>query len=64
MKNESSTDRILRIVAGIILIFLAMYSAGIIQIILYIIAAVLLITGITGFCLLYKLLGVKTNKNA
>lgn len=62
MANESSTDRVLRLIAAIIFFFLATYSAGILQIILYIVAAILLITGITGFCLLYKLLGINTRR--
>lgn len=61
-QNESSTDRIIRIVIGIIALGIGLYSlTSIAQTIAYIIGAVLLITGLIGFCGLYALLGMSTS---
>lgn len=61
-KNESMVDRIIRIIIGIILIYLGWVtlSNNLWGIILDIIGIILIITGLTGYCHLYKLLGMKT----
>lgn len=56
-KNEGNLDRIIRIVLGLVL-FAVAYLQNINW--LYIIALVSLVTGLTGFCGLYKLLGINT----
>jgi len=62
-KNESGMDRVIRLVLAVVLILIAMYAlSGWLMVLLYILAAVLLITGLTGFCALYDLLGINTNK--
>jgi uncharacterized membrane protein len=61
-QNESKVDRTIRGVLGLMLLLLAYNSAGITSIILYVIAAVLIITAITGFCALYKLFNFSTAK--
>jgi hypothetical protein len=61
MKNESSTDRIIRVIAAVVIFIIALFTTGIIQIVLYVLAAIMLFTAITGFCLLYKLLGINTD---
>ncbi len=59
--NEGTTDRIVRIVLG-----LALFIGGFIwlsggwQIATYVAGAISIVTGITGFCGLYKLLGINT----
>ena len=63
IQNENKTDRIVRFILGLILGFIAYsYSAGSIQLALYLLAAILLITAVTGFCLIYKLLGISSLK--
>ncbi len=62
--NESGTDRVIRIILGVILIILGWFvldhnTPGVI---LYIIGIILVTTGITGVCGLYKLLGISTKK--
>lgn len=60
-RNESTADRAVRAIAGIILLILALTVAGAPwNWVLGIIGAVLLITGAVGFCPLYRLLGVST----
>lgn len=58
--NEGPLDRVIRIVLGIILITSGFFVSGILSIILWVIGAILLLTGITGFCGLYLLLGINT----
>jgi len=59
--NEGSVDRAVRIVVGLVALFLAYSSlTGVVQIIAYIIGVIALITGIVGFCGLYAVLGINT----
>ena len=62
--NESSVDRIIRVVVGIAL--LALGWGGIVTggfgVFLKVIGFVPLLTGIVGFCPLYSLFKVGTNK--
>jgi hypothetical protein len=62
--NESGLDRIIRVVVGIVL--LALYFTGSVAgglgILFVVLGAVLLITGAIGFCPLYALLKIRTNK--
>jgi hypothetical protein len=62
--NESVLDRIIRVIVGIV--FLALYFTGTVTgtlgIVLIVLGAVLLLTGVVGFCPLYKLLKINTNK--
>ena len=55
--NESGLDRTLRIILGIVLLglYLLGYVGGTLGIVLVILGAIALITGIVGFCPLYKL---------
>jgi hypothetical protein len=63
--NESGLDRVVRIVLGIVLFVL--YFTGILSgtsgIISLIVGAILFITGAVGFCPLYALLKIRTNKS-
>lgn len=58
-KNEGTVDRIVRGVAGVVGIGVAVALGGAWWI-LGAVGAVLLVTGVTGFCGLYTLLGVST----
>ena len=62
--NEGRTDRIIRIVLGIVLLVLgiAVIATGWLEWIVVALGAILLITGIVGFCPLYALLKLNTNK--
>ncbi len=59
--NESKTDRMIRIILGVILLIMGI---AINAWWLIVIAAIALITGIIGFCLLYAILGINTCKTA
>lgn len=62
-QNEGLLDRIIRIVIGVVLLLVGMYLlTGVGQTIVLIISAVALITGAVGFCGLYAILSISTNK--
>lgn len=62
-RNENSIERIIRIVLGVVLLYIG-YSmlSGLTQNLVYILGGLALFTGITGFCAIYTLLGISTIK--
>jgi hypothetical protein len=62
--NMSGLDRILRAIFGIV--FFVLYFTGVLSgtlgVVLLAVGALLLITGLFGFCPLYALLKIRTNK--
>jgi len=61
-KNEGTWDRVMRFLLAFIAFFWAYSMTGTWAIVLYVVAAIALITSLTGFCGLYKLLGINTLK--
>lgn len=66
--NESSLDRFVRLVLGSGLLIYGLFGLGGLAghttgIIAAVVGGVFLFTAATGFCALYKLLGIKTCKN-
>jgi len=65
-QNEGTVDRVIRIILGVILIgggFYAKYNIPNtlwISITSWIVGGISLITGLTGFCGLYAIFGIKT----
>jgi uncharacterized RDD family membrane protein YckC len=56
--NEGPIDRIIRIALGVALLALGVFVVkGTLGIVLDVVGAIALITGVTGFCLLYRLFG-------
>ena len=64
--NESGLDRLIRVIAGVALLtlYFTQVVTGGLGIALVIIGALLLITGAVGFCPLYGLLKIQTNKKS
>jgi hypothetical protein len=62
--NEGTTDRIIRLILGIVLILIGWPVLGnnTLGIVFDVIGVILLITGITGFCAIYRVLGINTIK--
>lgn len=59
--NESSLDRIIRAVLGIVLFALTFTMlTGIWQIVAGVLGVVMLVTAAVGFCPLYKIVGMST----
>jgi uncharacterized membrane protein HdeD (DUF308 family) len=65
-KNEGSADRVIRVIAGIILIGLAVYFMNSwalwAVIVVGVIGLIALITGIIGYCSLYTVCKINTLK--
>lgn len=61
-RNESTVDRIIRAIIGIALLVFGFIIGGTLQWIMIAAGAVALFTAVTGFCGLYKLLGISTYK--
>ncbi|WP_343671146.1 DUF2892 domain-containing protein [Chitinophaga sp.] len=62
-KNVGTVDGLIRVVLAIITIFL-FYNKILTDSLFMIIAVILLLTSLTGFCPLYSLLGLKTKHEA
>ncbi|ASI99041.1 YgaP family membrane protein [Thermococcus celer] len=60
--NEGTVDRLLRVVIGIVLLGVWAGMNVPYRTVLLIIGLIALVTGLTGFCAIYKLLGVSTCK--
>ena len=64
MKNESALDRSIRFVAGVVAfvfaLFIGVWSG--MSIVLMVIAAILLVTAAVGYCPLYTILGIRSNR--
>jgi len=65
-KNESNLDRILRVAAAAVAVVaaIAVGASSVLGLVLLIVAAILLVTATVGFCPLYRLLGISTDKSA
>ena len=63
-KNMGTTDKVIRIlVAAIIaILYLTNVLTGTLGIVLLIVAVILVLTSLVGFCPLYLLLGINTNE--
>jgi len=65
--NEGTLDRGIRVVLGALLLWLGTVSgvlASPLTTVAMVVGVVLLITGVTGFCGIYKLLGMNTCSRA
>ncbi len=62
--NESNVDRMIRAVAGVVLLYLGVGGvlSGVPAILADVVGAVLLLTGAIGFCPLYALFKFSTRK--
>lgn len=60
--NEGTVDRLFRMVIGIVLLGVWAGMNVPYRTVLLIIGLIALVTGLTGFCAIYKLLGVSTCK--
>lgn len=61
-KNIGKDDKTIRLIIGLFLIIAAMNVVGWLRLILLLIGAVLILTGLIGFCLLYEFFGINTLK--
>jgi len=62
-KNEGVLDRIIRLILGLIFVYVSYgFGEGKWLILGYLLGAILILTGFTGFCGLYKIFGINTCK--
>ncbi len=59
-RNEGLRDRLFRIVLGLLVILAGYVSGGTWAIILYVLGAIPLLTGLIGWCPLYSLFHINT----
>jgi len=66
LRNTSTPDRLVRLaVAGVAAIVALVIGAGsVIGILLLLVAAILVVTAASGFCPLYRLFGLSSNREA
>ena len=64
--NESTADRLIRVVAGIVLAALAVNGTitAPVAYVAWVVAAIAIVTGAVGFCPLYALLRIGTKSKA
>lgn len=63
--NESGLDRGIRVVLGLVLLYLGLGGviSGALGVVLAVLGGIALVTGLVGFCPLYALLKIRTNKS-
>ncbi|MEJ5919557.1 YgaP family membrane protein [Corynebacterium sp. H78] len=62
VKNVHGGDRAVRLVIAALAAYFATMNDGAVQIILWVVAAIMVLTAALGFCPLYRLFGVSTCK--
>jgi hypothetical protein len=61
--NESRLDRIIRVILGAAFLGIGIGALhGALEIVFIVVGAIALITGVTGFCAIYRLLGIRTKQ--
>jgi len=61
--NEGAVDRLIRVLAGIVLLYTGyFYFAGAVRVVFYVLAFLIVATGAVGYCGLYQLMGWSTIK--
>lgn len=66
MINMGSWDRRIRAAAAVVLAVVGVLvgPGGVVAVVLYVVAAILLVTALVGFCPLYRLVGLSTARGA
>lgn len=63
--NENWNDRIFRLVLGVAVFAVAYFAVtDWLQIALYLVGSILVVTGLTGFCIIYEMLGISSLKKS
>jgi len=64
MKNVGKTDAYIRylLAAGLVIVGVMLGDSSTLAIVLYVVAAVLVLTAAVNVCPIYLMLGIKTNK--
>lgn len=62
--NEGSLDRIARVVIAVAAAITALATGGALGIVLWVVAAIMVVTAASGFCPMYRVVGINTCKIA
>ena len=62
--NESTADRVVRLAVAVAATVLAFVvgAGSVVGIVLFVVAAIMLVTAAVGFCPLYRIFGISTSK--
>jgi len=65
-RNESNLDRMIRLAVAVVAVIgaVAVGASSVLGVVMFIGAGILLVTAAVGFCPLYRLLGISTDKSA
>ena len=65
-RNESNLDRMIRVAAAVLAVIgaVAVGASSVLGVVMFVVAGILLVTAAVGFCPLYRLLGIGTDKSA
>jgi hypothetical protein len=65
-RNESNLDRMIRVALAVVAVVGAVIigASSLLGAVLFVVAGILLVTAAVGFCPLYRLLGIDTDKSA
>ena len=65
-RNVSNLDRLIRVAVAVVAVVGAVVvgASSVLGIVLFVVAAILLVTAAVGFCPLYRLLGISTDRGA
>ncbi len=65
-KNIGTVDKIIRGIVGLVLIFVAAndyVGSNVFSVIIFILGLIFIFESMFGFCFIYKIFGINTNKN-
>jgi hypothetical protein len=61
--NESTADRVIRVILGAVLLYLPFgVFSGALTVVFVVLGVVFVLTGVVGFCPLYRLLHINTRR--
>ena len=65
-RNESNLDRMIRVAVAVVAVIgaVAVGASSVLGVLLFVVGGILLVTAAVGFCPLYRLLGISTDKSA
>jgi type IV secretory pathway TrbD component len=64
MKNLGSADKVVRIAIAVVAAVLALVVGGGWGIVLWVVAAIMVLTAVVGVCPIYKAVGLSTRKSS
>ena len=65
-RNESNVDRMIRVAVAVVAVIgaVAVGASSVLGVVMFVVAGILLVTAAVGFCPLYRILGISTDRSA